>query len=72
MQSRGFKVSRSNTKYLKVKTWFQWRDEEGGGVTIGDVAIPRANKFIYLGTIVQDRGDIDKDINHHIKVGWQK
>jgi len=31
-----------------------------------------ADKFKYLGSIIQQIGDIDEDINHRIKVSWQK
>ena len=34
--------------------------------------IPRVDKFKYLGSIIDDRGDIDDGINHRTKVGWQK
>jgi len=39
---------------------------------MGGVAIPRVKKFRYLGLIIEEKGDIDKDINQHIRVGWQK
>jgi len=44
----------------------------GGEVIIDRVVIPRVEKFKHLGLILEERGDIDDDINHHIKVGWQK
>jgi len=36
------------------------------------VAIPRVEKFKYLGSIIEQDGEITKDINHRIRVGWQK
>lgn len=44
----------------------------GGDITIDRVSIPKVEKFRYIGSIVQQSGEIDKDINHHIKVGWLK
>ena len=38
---------------------------------MGEVVIPRVEKFKYLGSIVEERGDIDEDISHRIKAGWQ-
>jgi len=38
-------------------------------VTIGSVAIPRIEKFRYLGLIIQEKEDIDEDVNQWIKVG---
>jgi len=39
---------------------------------MGKVVIQRVEKFKHLGSIIEGKGDIDKDINHRIKVGWQK
>jgi len=39
---------------------------------MGVVVIPRVKKFKYLGSIVEEKGDIDDDIKHRIRVGWQK
>ena len=36
------------------------------------MAIPKVKKFKYLGSIIQQKGDIDEDINQCIKVGWIK
>ena len=41
-------------------------------MTTGGVTISKVEKFHYLRSIIQEGGDINKDINHHIKVGWQK
>jgi len=48
---------------------------EGGvanEVAIEDAIIPRVGRFRYLGSIIQENGEIDEHINHRIKVGWQK
>jgi len=47
-------------------------EESGEQVTMGGVAIPRVEKVKYLGSIIEEKGDIDEDINHRIRVGWQK
>jgi len=36
------------------------------------VAIPRVEKFKYVGLIIEQNGDINEDINNRIRVGWQK
>ena len=36
------------------------------------MTIPKVDKFMYLGSIIQQNGDIDEDVNHRIRVGWQK
>ena len=35
-------------------------------------AITKVAKFKYLSSIIQQNGDIDEDISHRIRVGWQK
>jgi len=59
-------LSRSKTEYLRCG--FSGGEGGGGEVTIGGVVIPRVEKFKYLGSINEERGDIDDDINYHIKV----
>jgi len=63
-------LSRSKTEYLRYG--FSGVVRDSGEITMGGVVIPRVEKFKYLGSIVEQRGDIDEDINHHIRVGWQK
>ena len=43
---------------------------EGGGeeVTIGRVVMSRIEKLKYLGSTINERGDIDDDINYCIRV----
>ena len=69
MESKGFKVSRSKTEYLHC--CFSGREDAGGEVTLDERSIPKVDKFKYLGSIIQQNGDIDENINHRIKVGWQ-
>jgi len=66
LESRGFRVSRSKTEYLHC--CFSGREE----VTIEGMTIPKVDKFKYLGSIIQQNGNINEDINQRIKVGWVK
>ena len=34
------------------------------------MAIPRVEKSIYFGFITEEKGDINKDINQCVRVGW--
>ena len=70
LESTGFRVSRSKTEYLHC--CFSGREEAGGEVTIDGLSIPKVDKFKNLGSIVQQNGEIDEDINQRIKLGWQK
>ena len=70
LESRGFRLSRSKTECLRCG--FSGVQRDGGEITMGGVVIPRVEKFKYLGSIVEQRGNIDEDINHRIRVGRQK
>ena len=70
MESRGLRLSRSKSAYLRCG--FSGVESDGGEVTLGGVLIPRVEKFKYLGSIMEEKGDVDEDINHRIRVGWQK
>ena len=64
-------MSRSKTEYL----YCRFSADEGGvtgEVAIEGASIPRVERFRYLGSIIQENGEIDEDINHRIKVGWKK
>ena len=39
---------------------------------MGGVVVPRVKKFKYLGSMIEEGGDIGEDISHRIRVGWQK
>ena len=62
-------MSKSKTEYLRCG--FSGVESKGGEVTLGGVVL-RVEKFKYLGSIVEEKGDIDEDIGHRIRVGWQK
>ena len=73
LESKGFRLSRSKTEYLRCG--FTGVERDDGEVTMGGVVIPRVEKFKYLGSIVEERGDIDEDISHRIRTGrqnWKK
>jgi len=71
LEAKGFRLSRSQTEYLHCR----FTADEGGvasEVAIEGAIIRRVERFRYLGSIIQENGEIDEDINHRIKVGWQK
>jgi len=51
---------------------FSGVERDGREVTVGGVVVPRVENFKYLGSIIEERGDIDEDISHCIRAGWQK
>jgi len=70
LEYRGFRLSRSKTEYLRCG--FSGVDRDDGEVTMGGVVVPQVEKFKYLGSIIEESGDIDEDISHRIRAGWQK
>ena len=62
LKSRGFRLSRSKTEYLRCG--FSGVEEGGGEVTMSGVVIVRVEKFKYLESIPEERGDINDDIKH--------
>nr|XP_009622333.1 uncharacterized protein LOC104113756 [Nicotiana tomentosiformis] len=69
LESKGFKLSRSKTKYLECK-FRDWMHEEGVEVKIGTQVVPKKNSFKYLGSIIQGNKEIDEDVTHRIGAGW--
>ena len=61
LESRGYRVSRSRVEYLHC--CFSGREDARGEVSIEGVAIPKVEKFKHLGSTIQQKGDIDEDIN---------
>jgi len=61
LESRGFRVSTSKTEYLHC--CFSRREDAGEEVTIDEMTIPKVEKFKYLGSVIQQNGDIDEYIN---------
>ena len=71
LEAKGFRLSRLKTEYLHCR----FSAGEGGvanEVAIEGAVIPRVKSFRYLGSIIQENGEIDEDINQRIKIGWQK
>ena len=67
LEARGFRLSRSKTEYLHC--CFSGRIEEGREIVLDGRAIPKVVKFKYVGSIIQENGDIDEDISQQIRVG---
>jgi len=65
LKSREFRVSRSKIEYLRCG--FSGKERDEGKVTMGGVVILRVEKFKYLESIMEEKGDIDEDINHRIR-----
>ena len=71
LEAKDSRPNRSKTEYLHCR----FSVEKGGiasEVAIEGAIIPKVERFRYLCSIMQGNGEIDEDINHRIKIGWQK
>ncbi|KAK9100843.1 hypothetical protein Scep_024273 [Stephania cephalantha] len=48
------------------------RHRDDGVVKLGEVEVPKVNHFRYLGSIIQNDGNIENDVTHRIQTGWKK
>jgi len=71
LEAKGFRVSRSKTKYLLCR-FSAKEDGVVDRVTMEGMNISRVEKARYLRSIIQGNGEIIEDINQRIKIGWEK
>jgi len=67
LEVKGFRLSMSKTEYLHCRL-SAVEGDVASKVAIEGAIIPRVETFRYLGSIIQENGEIDEDINHRIKV----
>ena len=58
-------------RYMECK-FNKSRGVSNSEVKIGDHIIPQVTRFKYLGSVIQDDGEIEGDVNHRIQAGWMK
>ncbi|KAH1221810.1 hypothetical protein GmHk_12G035141 [Glycine max] len=71
LETHGFRLSRSKSEYMECK-FNKSRRVSNSEVKIGDRIIPQVTRFKYLGSVIQDDGEIEGDVNHRIQAGWMK
>ncbi|KAH1215748.1 Retrovirus-related Pol polyprotein from type-1 retrotransposable element R2 [Glycine max] len=71
LETHGFHLSRSKSEYMECK-FNKSRRVSNSEVKIGDHIIPQVTRFKYLGSVIQDDGEIEGDVNHRIQAGWMK
>ena len=70
LESRGFKLSRAKTEYMKCFSKKKIRDYSI--VRLDGQEIQMSSHFKYLGSIIQKDGEINSDVNHRIQASWLK
>ncbi|KAG5610770.1 hypothetical protein H5410_022051 [Solanum commersonii] len=71
LESKGFRLSRTKTEYLRCK-FSDVVEEADVEVKLATQIIPKRESFKYLGSVIQESGDIDEDVTHRIGVAWMK
>ena len=69
LESKGFRLSRTKTEYMMCGFSTTRCEEE---VSLDGQVVPQKDTFRYLGSMLQEDGGIDEDVNHRIKAGWMK
>ncbi|KAK9146749.1 hypothetical protein Sjap_006652 [Stephania japonica] len=64
-------LSRTTTKYKHYK-FRTTRHRDDGVVKLGKVEVSKVKHFRYLGSIIQNDGNIKNDVTHRIQAGWKK
>jgi hypothetical protein len=70
LEAKGFRLSRSKLEYMKCD--FSATTQEDEDVRLDGQVVPNKDTFRYLGSMLQNNGDIDEDVSNRIKVGWLK
>ena len=71
LESHGLRISRTKIDYLRCN--FSGDEQhDGPDVTIEEDVVASRTKFKYLGSIIQNDGEIDGDVTHCIQAGWLK
>ena len=71
LESKGFKISRTKTEYIKCN-FNENRNTNDEIVKIASQEIRKSKKIRYLGSIIQQEGEIGEDVNHRVQAGWVK
>ncbi|KAF3675032.1 putative pre-mRNA-processing factor 6-like [Capsicum annuum] len=71
LESKGFRLSRSKTEYLKCK-FNDVRLENKVVVKLKSQVVCKRDSFKYLRSVIQGNGEIDEDVSHRIGARWMK
>jgi hypothetical protein len=70
LKTKCFSLSRSKTEYMKCD--FSATTQEDGGVRLDGQVVPKKDTFRYLGSMLQNAGDIVEYVSHRIKADGLK
>lgn len=67
LESRGLKVNREKTEYLCCGEGGQ----DGEGLNLGEEKVKKVNHFKYLGSVFDEKGEMEREVNHRVQAGWK-
>ena len=71
LEFKYFKISRTKSEYV-LCNFSNKSVKQEESVLIGGQTILKSDSFRYLGSIIQENGDIQEDVTHRINAGWMK
>ena len=63
LEERGLRISRSKTEYMSTSI-------DGGSIKMDGEDLKKVQKFKYLGSIVNAKGNLDDEVRHRVQAGW--
>ncbi|XP_075221337.1 uncharacterized protein LOC142324294 [Lycorma delicatula] len=70
LESHGLKISESKTEYMFLP--FSDAQAPSPDIMINGRVMPKCTSFKYLGSILNQRGGCEQDVNYRITVAWLK
>ena len=70
LEGKGLKVNRTKTEYMECK----WEKGQGavGDVRIQGKSIKKVGEYKYLESVVQEDGEINREVEARMQAGWRK
>ena len=65
LEDRGLKISRAKTEYM----WMNGEDQDES-INLQQEEVKRATTFKYLGSCVNDSGEMEEEVSHRIQSAW--
>lgn len=70
IEHHGLRISRSKTEYLECD--YGGTAETECEIRIDNRALPKVDNFKYLGSVLTQDANVDKDVDHRINTAWLK
>ena len=69
-ESKGLRINREKTEHMESR----WKDEQNGvgRVRLQDVLLNKVKEYRYLGTYVEEGGELDGEVERKVQAGWCK